>query len=325
MAAAARLRKKNFRKPDKVPRTYDRKTFRLDGCMDMDISFADKTMTTTVYIKMDAHDQLLLSEGVCRQLGIVSYHPSIIKPEKAKKMAKSSAIVPTVRVSLVQSLRLPPSHGALVSVELEGDPDDLKQPLIVLNHEDVERETGLTVEDVVITAPENGVAKLIVTNCSGFTQSVPRGTYLGEAEVAEVLATVEPDKNEPSSAEAVTVKRTTFSSEAWRREKLMETLELPDLPPPDLRLLREFLADHHDVFSLEDGERGETDLMDMEIDTGDASPRKQAPRRMPFVVRQEVAKQIKDMLSNQVIQPSRSPWSSPVVMVRKKDGSHRSV
>ena len=171
-------------------------------------------------------------------------------------------------------------------MELEGDPDDLKQPLIVLNREDVERETGLTVEDAVITAPENGVAKLIVTNCSGFTQSVPRGTYLGEAEVAEVLATVEPDKNEPSSAEAVTVKRTTFSSEAWRREKLMETLELPDLPPPDLRLLREFLADHHDVFSLEDGERGETDLMDMEIDTGDASPRKQAPRRMPFVVRE---------------------------------------
>ena len=44
VAAAARLRKKNFRKPDKVPRTYDRKTFHLDRCMDMDLSFADKTM-----------------------------------------------------------------------------------------------------------------------------------------------------------------------------------------------------------------------------------------------------------------------------------------
>ena len=30
VAAAARLRKKNFRKPNKVPRTYDRKTFHLD-------------------------------------------------------------------------------------------------------------------------------------------------------------------------------------------------------------------------------------------------------------------------------------------------------
>ena len=50
VAAAARLRKKNFSKLDKVPRTYDQNTFHLDGCMDMDLSFADKTMWTTVYI-----------------------------------------------------------------------------------------------------------------------------------------------------------------------------------------------------------------------------------------------------------------------------------
>ena len=52
--------------------------------MDMDLSFADK-MRTTVYIKMDAHDQLLLPEGVCRQLGIVSYHPSVYMHRKGHK------------------------------------------------------------------------------------------------------------------------------------------------------------------------------------------------------------------------------------------------
>ena len=61
----------------------------------------------------------------------------------------------------------------------------------------------------------------------------------------------------------------------------------------------------------------------MEIDTGDAPPRKQPPRRMPFLVREEVARQLETMQQNGVIQPSNSPWSSPVVMVRKKDGSHR--
>ena len=29
------------------------------------------------------------------------------------------------------------------------------------------------------------------------------------------------------------------------------------------------------------------------------------------------------MSETSVIQPSKSPWSSPVVLVRKKDGSHR--
>ena len=44
---------------------------------------------------------------------------------------------------------------------------------------------------------------------------------------------------------------------------------------------------------------------------------------MPFVVRQEVAKQLKRMQEIGVIQPSKNPWASLVVMVRKKDGSHR--
>ena len=60
IAAAARLKKKNFQPADKVPRTYSQERFKLDGRMDLDIIFGDKTMCTLVYIKMDAHDPLLL-------------------------------------------------------------------------------------------------------------------------------------------------------------------------------------------------------------------------------------------------------------------------
>ena len=49
-------------------------------------------------------------------------------------------------------------------------------------------------------------------------------------------------------------------------------------------------------------------------------PRRQHLRRMPFVVREEVSKQLK-MIQN--LDVSCSPWASPVVLVRKKDGSHR--
>ena len=77
VAAVARLRKRDFMKADRVPRTYDQQPFRLDGRMDLDVEFGNRRMTTPVYIKMDAHDQLLLSEGVCRQLGIIQYHPDV--------------------------------------------------------------------------------------------------------------------------------------------------------------------------------------------------------------------------------------------------------
>ena len=45
--------------------------------MDLHISFGKKVICTTVYVKLVAPDQLLLSEAVCFQLGIVSHHPSV--------------------------------------------------------------------------------------------------------------------------------------------------------------------------------------------------------------------------------------------------------
>ena len=35
-------------------------------------------MRMPVYVKMDAREQVLLSEGVCRQLGIVTYHEAVM-------------------------------------------------------------------------------------------------------------------------------------------------------------------------------------------------------------------------------------------------------
>jgi len=77
VVSVAHLKKKHLKPPDKTPRNYDQRPFRLDGRMELNIAFDDKEMTTSVYIKLDAADQLLLSEGVCRLLGIVSYHSDV--------------------------------------------------------------------------------------------------------------------------------------------------------------------------------------------------------------------------------------------------------
>ncbi len=67
------------------------------------------------------------------------------------------------------------------------------------------------------------------------------------------------------------------------------------------------LLDRHNAFALEEGERGEIDLMQMEIETEDATPVRQHPRRLPFAVRQEVAQQLRVMLETGVIKHSNSP------------------
>eukprot|EP00731_Ephydatia_muelleri_P036611 Em0289g3a len=45
--------------------------------------------------------------------------------------------------------------------------------------------------------------------------------------------------------------------------------------------------------------------------------------RIPHARREEVRKLLQDMLAKGAIQPSDSPWSSPIVLVTKKDGSTR--
>lgn len=82
-----------------------------------------------------------------------------------------------------------------------------------------------------------------------------------------------------------------------------------------------FLEQYHDVFSLTESDRGETALVEMTIETGKSTSRKQAAHRLPFAVKEEVACQLQKMLEQKVVQPSTSPWASSIVMVHKKDGS----
>ena len=71
VASVARLHKRDFKRPDKVPVTYNNQQFQLN------IAFGETTIRTPVYLKMDAQEQLLLSEDVCSQLGLVTYHPGV--------------------------------------------------------------------------------------------------------------------------------------------------------------------------------------------------------------------------------------------------------
>ena len=103
---------------DKTPRTYDYMTFCVDGCLDLDITFKDKTMKTPIYLKMDAKEQLLLCEGVCRQLGIISYHPQVTPGDTCRE--DSAGYVPTVRVQLVQTVKLRPQESVMAQVRLIG-------------------------------------------------------------------------------------------------------------------------------------------------------------------------------------------------------------
>jgi len=63
---------------------------------------------------------------------------------------------------------------------------------------------------------------------------------------------------------------------------------------------------------------GHTNVVQHKIDTGDSRPMRQYPRRLPYAYREETRKQVAEMLDQGVIQASRSPWASPIVLVKKR-------
>ena len=154
--------------------------------------------------------------------------------------------------------------------------------------------------------------------------SLDKGDTLGDATLVDVVSKPQDGSSSETTEEEPNVRHIQTKPVSRRREQLTESAgALETLTPPQRQEVLNFLAKHHTVFALEEHERGETDLVEMTIHTGDAQPRRSAPRRVPFAVREEMAKQIDRMQATEVIQLSTSPWSSPVVMVKKKDGTHR--
>ena len=86
--------------------------------------------------------------------------------------------------------------------------------------------------------------------------------------------------------------------------------------------LNELFREFSDVFSRGEDDLGNTPLLEHVIETHGPPLRQPYRRQNPAVRREEMA-QVQQMLSSNVIRPSNSPWASPVVMVRKKDGSLR--
>ena len=92
---------------------------------------------------------------------------------------------------------------------------------------------------------------------------------------------------------------------------------------PEQKTRMEHLLNSHNMFATNSGELGLTSVSEHKIETQDAVPIKQLPRRLPNALRPVVEEQVSEMLENQVIKPSNSPWASSIVLVRKKDGDWR--
>lgn len=93
----------------------------------------------------------------------------------------------------------------------------------------------------------------------------------------------------------------------------------PDQRAQLISLLNEFRSS----FDFPQAPLGRTNTVVHRIHIGTNTPLRQRPYRVSPAECRIITKQVNDMLQRGVIKPSCSLWSSPVVLVKKRDGSIR--
>ena len=80
---------------------------------------------------------------------------------------------------------------------------------------------------------------------------------------------------------------------------------------------------YKEVFAENSTKLGITSTTTHKIDTGDSRPINHPPYRVFPIENQAIVTELKTMVKNDVIEPCYSPWASPVVLVKKKNGTLR--
>ena len=82
--------------------------------------------------------------------------------------------------------------------------------------------------------------------------------------------------------------------------------------------LQDLLEEFQDIISETPGR---TEFAIHSIQTGDPPPVRQRPYHLPYSRREIFCNDLEKMLNMNVIQPSDSPWASPIVLDAKKDSA----
>lgn len=97
----------------------------------------------------------------------------------------------------------------------------------------------------------------------------------------------------------------------------------PNLPQNERENLEQILEQFMDCFAWGIEDITQTNVAELTIDVQGHPPISQPPYRVSMAERQIIKNQCKEMLEHGIIEHSNSNWSSPVLLVKKQNGSTR--
>ena len=207
------------------------------------------------------------------------------------------SIVPKIKFKLQNPEHLPPKSAKVCIVKA----DNLKQGTAIADPFPLnEKRFGYEALGGIVEVEDN-LAKIMLVNHTDNDLKLPK-----ELTVAQEEELTEPD----------ILERTQDSPLDW------ENIDInPDLTDEQKKALRKMIISNEKSF------RNPTEKLTHSIARIDLIPGtvpiKQAPYRLPIALEPQIEAQIGEMLDRDLIEPSDSPWASPINVIKKRDGSFR--
>ena len=349
---------KRLRAPDVVLRSYGGERLNVLAQLEVTISQGSHTVTITTLVQKGAPSPLLLGTDVLSSLGFYctfqkpgqtinllekvtpdsNSHNEVVKtqakeefkgeslqePEEADDADPDVKDQPMGNLLLAEDIQLPSRCRKVVKAVITTA--ELDESLNILLFTPTSLPEGLAMTDTVLSYEENQHMCAMIENQNLHPVWLEKDLVLGHVE-----SVIEHEEGEEATVTDNTkdfvscVKETSCSDGKERGFKLLEmlNLQIKHLTVEQQKSLTELLVNHSDVFTLKPTELGTTKIVSHHIDTGNHSPIHQSLKRIPFSLRKRINEMIDEMLSQGVVQHSQSPWASPIVLVKKKDGGLR--
>lgn len=237
---------------------------------------------------------------------------------------------PTQRVRLLRQVVVPPRSRMSAMVKTTAHQD----AVIVSGTRLFSKRYGLNIEPMLIDDNTNCFCVIFV-NPSSEPVAVPAHATVGLAEAVEDVEDMALNESEVQQvlhcSSSDNAHSNDHSSTLQSPGSLHQTLQVADvsitvgghLTPAELSLVREFFTQHLSSFARSSTDVGYCRVQTHAIPTKDSAPIAQRPRRLSAAQRDLVKAMIKDLIDAGLVRPSRSAWASPLVLVKKKDGSTR--
>lgn len=171
-------------------------------------------------------------------------------------------------------------------------------------------------------------SKFQIINPTDMAVTIPKFSIIANVMpvVEDSIQSLSDDKREKQKNKCVAnINSSKMKKEKSKRSKSKIDFDLDssDMTNDQKQKFLKFLNVNRDVFAADLSELGKCNIGEHKIETTDNIPIRVPPYRATPKVKAEIEKQIDKMLDNKIIEPSTSPYNSPVVLCQKKDKSFR--